>query len=53
VISTSACHSDPVWMCSELANAGNTVPVLILTSRDTWREKVDGFNAGADDMSLC
>jgi DNA-binding response OmpR family regulator len=23
--------------------------VLILTSRDTWREKVDGFNAGADD----
>jgi two-component system, OmpR family, response regulator len=28
---------------------GNAVPVLILTSRDTWREKVDGFNAGADD----
>jgi len=30
-------------------NAGNTVPVLILTSRDTWREKVTGLRAGADD----
>jgi two-component system OmpR family response regulator len=28
---------------------GNLVPVLILTSRDTWREKVDGLRAGADD----
>ena len=28
---------------------GNAVPVLILTSRDAWHEKVDGFNAGADD----
>jgi two-component system OmpR family response regulator len=25
------------------------VPVLILTSRDTWREKVTGLRAGADD----
>jgi len=29
--------------------AGNPVPVLILTARDAWHEKVDGFNAGADD----
>jgi len=29
--------------------ASNRVPVLILTSRDTWREKVDGLRAGADD----
>jgi len=28
---------------------GNSVPVLILTARDAWHEKVDGFNAGADD----
>jgi len=28
---------------------GNTVPVLILTARDAWHEKVEGFNAGADD----
>ena len=29
--------------------AGNAVPVLILTARDAWYEKVDGFKAGADD----
>jgi DNA-binding response OmpR family regulator len=28
---------------------GNNVPVLILTARDAWYEKVDGFKAGADD----
>lgn len=28
---------------------GNAVPVLILTARDAWHEKVEGFNAGADD----
>ena len=32
------------WRC-----ASNRVPVLILTSRDTWREKVSGLRAGADD----
>lgn len=30
-------------------NKGNTVPVIILTARDQWHEKVDGFKAGADD----
>ncbi len=29
--------------------SSNRVPVLILTSRDTWREKVVGLRAGADD----
>ena len=28
---------------------GHTMPVLILTARDTWREKVLGLKAGADD----
>ena len=28
---------------------GNSVPVIILTARDTWHERVDGFKAGADD----
>jgi two-component system OmpR family response regulator len=28
---------------------GNKVPVLILTARDSWREKVQGLRAGADD----
>lgn len=29
--------------------AGNTLPVLILTARDQWHEKVAGIDAGADD----
>lgn len=29
--------------------AGRTVPVLILTARDHWHEKVAGIDAGADD----
>ncbi len=29
--------------------AGRDVPVLILTARDGWSEKVAGLNAGADD----
>lgn len=29
--------------------AHRTLPVLILTARGTWAEKVDGLNAGADD----
>ena len=28
---------------------GKTFPVLILTARDQWSEKVSGFDAGADD----
>lgn len=28
---------------------GNTIPVLILTARGSWMERVDGFDAGADD----
>lgn len=27
----------------------NTTPVLILTARDAWHERVDGLKAGADD----
>ena len=29
--------------------AGRSLPVLILTARDGWSDKVDGFKAGADD----
>lgn len=29
--------------------AGNNLPVIVLTARDAWHEKVDGFKAGADD----
>ena len=30
-------------------SGGVTAPVLILTARDAWNEKVEGFQAGADD----
>lgn len=29
--------------------AGTKVPVIVLTARDAWYERVDGFKAGADD----
>ena len=30
-------------------NDGRGMPVLVLTARDTWRDKVTGLRAGADD----
>ena len=32
-----------------LREEGKTYPVLILTARDRWQDKVDGLSAGADD----
>ena len=32
-----------------LRDAGKAYPVLILTARDRWQDKVDGLSAGADD----
>ena len=40
---------DGLSVLQKLRSGGNEVPVLILTSRDTWREKVTGLRAGADD----
>ena len=33
----------------ELRKAGKTFPILILTARDRWQDKVEGLQAGADD----
>lgn len=30
-------------------NSGNRTPILILSARGTWSERVEGINAGADD----
>lgn len=30
-------------------NNNNHLPVIVLTARDAWHERVDGFKAGADD----
>jgi two-component system, OmpR family, response regulator len=40
---------DGIEVLERWRNGGNKVPVIILTSRQTWREKVAGLRAGADD----
>jgi len=40
---------DGITVLERWRRAGRDMPVLILTARDQWREKVAGFDAGADD----
>ncbi|MCF3630536.1 response regulator transcription factor [Thalassospiraceae bacterium LMO-SO8] len=40
---------DGVTVLNRWREAGRTMPVLILTARSRWSEKMAGFNAGADD----
>jgi len=40
---------DGLSVLAEWRREGRTAPVLILTARDAWSEKVQGFKAGADD----
>ena len=40
---------DGLSLLEKWRHNGNRVPVLILTSRDTWRQKVSGLRVGADD----
>ena len=40
---------DGLSVLRRLRGAGITTPILILTARDGWREKVEGIDAGADD----
>ena len=40
---------DGISVLERWRSDGKTMPVLILTARDRWREKVAGFDAGADD----
>ena len=40
---------DGITVLRKWRAAGRTMPVLILTARDGWHEKVAGIDAGADD----
>lgn len=40
---------DGVSVLKGWRDAGRELPVLILTARDAWSDKVQGFKAGADD----
>ena len=41
--------ADGISVLTSWRRAGRAMPVLILTARDDWSEKVRGFRAGADD----
>jgi two-component system, OmpR family, response regulator len=40
---------DGITVLEKWRRDGKTFPVLILTARDRWSDKVQGFDAGADD----
>jgi two-component system OmpR family response regulator len=40
---------DGVAVLEAWRKSGRVMPVLILTARDRWSDKVEGFDAGADD----
>lgn len=40
---------DGLSVLEEWRRAGRKTPVLLLTARDRWSDKVQGFDAGADD----
>ncbi len=42
-------EKDGITVCRELRAAGYTMPVLMLTARDTLTDKVKGLDSGADD----
>lgn len=38
-----------IEVIKKLRSEGKTLPILILTARDRWQDKVNGLEAGADD----
>lgn len=38
-----------IEVIKKLRDQGGTLPILILTARDRWQDKVNGLEAGADD----
>jgi len=40
---------DGISLIKKLREQGKTYPILILTARDGWQNKVEGLDAGADD----
>jgi two-component system, OmpR family, response regulator MprA len=43
---------DGLEVCRRLRDAGNRVPVLMLTARDAIEDRIDGLDAGADDYMV-
>ncbi len=40
---------DGLELVRQVRASGVSVPILLLTARDTWQDKVEGLEAGADD----
>ncbi|HFD31534.1 MAG TPA: response regulator transcription factor, partial [Gammaproteobacteria bacterium] len=40
---------DGLDVCNQLRDSGCDTPILILTARDTLKDKLEGFSRGADD----
>lgn len=40
---------DGVTLIKQLRSKGRSMPILILTARDQWQDKVEGLEAGGDD----
>jgi len=36
-------------MIGQLREGGNQIPIIVLTARDSWQDKVEGLSTGADD----
>ncbi|MDQ7049471.1 MAG: response regulator transcription factor [Enterobacterales bacterium] len=36
-------------MIEKLRETGNQIPIIVLTARDSWQDKVEGLSTGADD----
>jgi len=49
VILDIACEDGRDLVIEAWRRAGRAMPVLMLTARDRWSDKVQGFDAGADD----
>lgn len=42
-------YKDGITIIKEMRDAGKDTPVLVLTARGNWQDKVSGLEAGADD----
>lgn len=40
---------DGIALIQELRKLGRSFPIIVLTARDSWQDKVKGLDAGADD----
>ena len=49
ILDISMPRLDGLGVCRRLRQDGNDIPVLVLTARDSWSDKVAGLDAGADD----